>query len=172
MLCRPFEFGADIVVHSTTKYMDGHALQVGGVIVDCGNFDWASGKFPEFTEPDPSYHGLVYSQAFGKADYIVKARVQLMRDMGCCQSPQGAFYINQGLETLPLRMERHCRNAEAIAAYLEKHPAVESVNYPRRSATRKKPWPTSICPTDAAASFPSPSRAEGKQALALSTALK
>ena len=131
VLCRPFEFGADIVVHSTTKYMDGHALQVGGVIVDSGNFDWASGKFPEFTEPDPSYHGLVYSQAFGKAAYIVKARVQLMRDMGCCQSPQGAFYINQGLETLPLRMERHCRNAEAVAAYLEKHPAVESVNYPR-----------------------------------------
>ena len=131
VLCRPFEFGADIVVHSTTKYMDGHALQVGGVIVDSGNFDWASGKFPEFTEPDPSYHGLVYSQAFGKAAYIVKARVQLMRDMGCCQSPQGAFYINQGLETLPLRMDRHCRNAEAVAAYLEKHPAVESVNYPR-----------------------------------------
>lgn len=131
VLCRPFEFGADIVVHSTTKYMDGHALQVGGVIVDSGNFDWASGKFPEFTEPDPSYHGLVYSQAFGKAAYIVKARVQLMRDMGCCQSPQGAFYINQGLETLPLRMERHCRNAEAVAAYLEKHPAVESVSYPR-----------------------------------------
>ena len=131
VLCRPFEFGADIVVHSTTKYMDGHALQVGGVIVDSGNFDWASGKFPEFTEPDPSYHGLVYSQAFGKAAYIVKARVQLMRDMGCCQSPQGAFYINQGLETLPLRMERHCRNAEAVDAYLETHPAAESVNYPR-----------------------------------------
>ena len=93
ILCKPIEFGADIVVHSTSKYMDGHALQVGGVIVDSGNFDWASGKFPEFTEPDPSYHGLVYSQAFGKAAYIVKARVQLMRDMGCCQSPQGAFYI-------------------------------------------------------------------------------
>ena len=138
VLCRPFEFGADIVVHSTTKYMDGHALQVGGVIVDSGNFDWASGKFPEFTEPDPSYHGLVYSQAFGKAAYIVKARVQLMRDMGCCQSPQGAFYINQGLETLPLRMERHCRNAEAVAAYLEKHPAVESVNYPRLSGHPQK----------------------------------
>lgn len=131
VLCRPFEFGADIVVHSTTKYMDGHALQVGGVIVDSGNFDWTSGKFPEFTEPDASYHGLIYSQAFGRAAYIVKARVQLMRDMGCCQSPQGAFYINQGLETLPLRMERHCRNAEAVAHYLCAHAKVESVNYPR-----------------------------------------
>lgn len=130
-LCRPFDFGADIVVHSTTKYMDGHALQVGGVIVDSGNFNWASGAFPEFTEPDPSYHGLVYSEAFGRAAYIVKARVQLMRDMGCCQSPQGAFYINQGLETLPLRMERHCRNAEAAAEYLAGHAKVESVNYPR-----------------------------------------
>ncbi|MBO5491273.1 MAG: O-acetylhomoserine aminocarboxypropyltransferase/cysteine synthase [Desulfovibrio sp.] len=131
VLCRPFAFGADIVVHSTTKYMDGHALQMGGVIVDSGNFDWTAGNFPELTEPDPSYHGLVYTQAFGKAAYIVKARAQLMRDMGCCQSPQGAFYINQGLETLPLRMERHCRNAEIVAAWLERHPAVESVNYPR-----------------------------------------
>lgn len=131
VLCRPFAFGADIVVHSTTKYMDGHALQMGGVIVDSGNFDWTAGNFPELTGPDPSYHGLVYTQAFGKAAYIAKARAQLMRDMGCCQSPQGAFYINQGLETLPLRMERHCRNAEIVAAWLERHPAVESVNYPR-----------------------------------------
>ena len=131
VLCRPFEFGADIVVHSTTKYMDGHALQMGGVIVDSGNFDWTSGKFPEFTEPDPSYHGLIYSETFGRAAYIVKARAQLMRDMGCCQSPQGAFYINQGLETLPLRMERHCRNAAAAADYLAGHAKVESVNYPR-----------------------------------------
>ena len=131
VLCRPFEFGADIVVHSTTKYMDGHALQVGGVIVDSGNFDWASGKFPEFTEPDPSYHGLIYTKAFGQAAYIVKARAQLMRDMGCCQTPQGAFYINLGLETLPLRMERHCRNAEAVAQWLCGQPAVDAVNYPR-----------------------------------------
>ena len=131
VLCRPFEYGADIVVHSTTKYMDGHAVQMGGVIVDSGNFDWTGGKFPEFTEPDPSYHGLVYTEAFGRAAFIVKARVQLMRDIGCCQSPQGAFYINQGLETLPLRMERHCRNAEKVAAYLANHPKVESVSYPR-----------------------------------------
>ena len=108
ILCRPFEFGADIVVHSTSKYMDGHAVQLGGVIVDSGSFDWTRGRFPEFTEPDPSYHGLIYTQAFGKAAYIVKARVQLMRDLGCCQTPQGAFYTNLGLETLPLRMRQHC----------------------------------------------------------------
>lgn len=131
VLCQPFIYGADIIVHSTTKYMDGHALQLGGVIVDSGNFDWTSGKFAEFTEPDPSYHGLVYAEAFGKAAYIVKARVQLMRDMGCCQSPQGAFYTNQGLETLPLRMERHCRNAETVARYLQDHAKVASVSYPR-----------------------------------------
>lgn len=130
ILCRPFEFGADIVIHSTTKYMDGHALQMGGVIVDSGKFDWTSGRFPEFTEPDASYHGLIYTKAFGKAAYIVKARVQLMRDLGCCQTPQGAFYINQGLETLPLRMERHCRNAEAVATFLAGHDKVESVCYP------------------------------------------
>ena len=138
VLCRPFEYGADVVVHSTTKYMDGHALQMGGVIVDSGNFDWTGGKFSEFTEPDPSYHGLVYTEAFGRAAYIVKARVQLMRDMGCCQSPQGAFYINQGLETLPLRMERHCRNAETVAAYLANHPKVESVSYPRLPGNANK----------------------------------
>lgn len=130
--CRPFEWGADIVTHSTTKYIDGHAMTVGGVIVDSGKFNWAaSGRFPEFCEPDESYHGVVYTRDFGDAAYIVKARVQLMRDMGCCQSPQGAFYINQGLETLPLRMERHCRNAEAAAEYLAGHAKVESVKYPR-----------------------------------------
>lgn len=136
-LCKPFEFGADIIVHSTTKYMDGHALQLGGVVVDSGNFDWTSGNFAEFTELDPSYHGLVYSQTFGKAAYIVKARVQLMRDMGMCQSANGAFLINQGLETLPIRMERHCRNAEAVAAFLSTCPQVSSVNYPRLAGS---PW--------------------------------
>lgn len=130
-LCKPFDFGADIVIHSTTKYMDGHALQMGGVVVDSGKFDWANGKFPEFTEPDASYHGLVFSQAFGNAAYIVKARVQIMRDTGMCQSAHGAFLINQGLETLPIRMERHCRNAESVAAFLQDCPQVASVNYPR-----------------------------------------
>ncbi|MBO8416543.1 MAG: O-acetylhomoserine aminocarboxypropyltransferase/cysteine synthase [Proteobacteria bacterium] len=130
-LCRPFEFGADIVVHSTTKYLDGHALQVGGVIVDSGKFDWAeSGKFPEFVEPDDSYHGLIYTKAFGKAAYIVKARAQLMRDLGCCQTAQGAFYINLGLETLPLRMQRHCENALKVAKFLACQDKVNEVRYP------------------------------------------
>lgn len=131
ILCRPIEFGADIVIHSTTKYMDGHAVQLGGVIVDSGNFDWCAGAFPEFTEPDPSYHGLVYAEAFGRAAYIAKARVQLMRDLGCCQSAQGAFYTNLGLETLPLRMRRHSENAEAAALWLVEHDKVEWVRYPR-----------------------------------------
>lgn len=129
-LCRPFEFGADIVIHSTTKYIDGHALQMGGVIVDSGNFDWTGGKFPEFTEPDESYHGIIYTQAFGKAAYITKARVQLMRDMGTCQTPFGAFLINQGLETLPLRMERHSQNADIVAHFLASSDKVEAVSYP------------------------------------------
>ena len=129
-LCRPFEYGADIIVHSTTKYMEGQAVQMGGVVVDSGRFDWTSGKFPEFTDPDPSYHGTVYTKAFGKAAFIVKARVQIMRDLGCCQTPQGAFYLNMGLQTLPVRMDRHCRNAEQVAAFLEGHPKIEFVNYP------------------------------------------
>ncbi len=133
VLCRPMAFGADIVIHSTTKYMDGHAVQLGGAIVDSGNFDWRSGAFPEFTEPDPSYHGLVYADAFGRAAYIAKARVQLMRDMGCCQTAQGAFYTNLGLETLPLRMRRHCENAEAAARWLAAQDKVEWVRYPRLS---------------------------------------
>lgn len=130
-LCKPFEFGADIVVHSTTKYLDGHAVQVGGCVVDSGNFDWAgSGRFPEFTTPDDSYHGLVYTKAFGKAAFIVKARVQIMRDLGCCQTAQGAFYLNLGIETLPLRIVRHSQNALAVAKHLESHPKIEKVIYP------------------------------------------
>ena len=130
-LCRPFDFGADIVIHSTTKYMDGHALQVGGVIVDSGNFDWeASPRFSEFVTPDDSYHGLVYTKTFGKAAFIVKARVQLMRDIGCCQSAQGAFYINLGLETLPLRMQKHSDNALKVAKFLACQNNVVEVRYP------------------------------------------
>lgn len=130
-LCKPFEFGADIVVHSTTKYLDGHAVQVGGCVVDSGNFDWAgSGRFPEFTTPDDSYHGLVYTKAFGKAAFIVKARVQIMRDLGCCQTAQGAFYLNVGIETLPLRIVKHSQNALAVAKHLESHPKIEKVIYP------------------------------------------
>ena len=130
-LCKPFEFGADIVVHSTTKYLDGHAVQVGGCVVDSGNFDWAgSGRFPEFTTPDDSYHGLVYTKAFGKAAFIVKARVQIMRDLGCCQTAQGAFYLNLGIETLPLRIVKHSQSALAVAKHLESHPKIEKVIYP------------------------------------------
>lgn len=130
-LCKPFEFGADIVVHSTTKYLDGHAVQVGGCVVDSGNFDWAdSGRFPEFTTPDDSYHCLVYTKAFGKAAFIVKARVQIMRDLGCCQTAQGAFYLNLGIETLPLRIVKHSQNALAVAKHLESHPKIEKVIYP------------------------------------------
>ncbi|MBQ7038161.1 MAG: O-acetylhomoserine aminocarboxypropyltransferase/cysteine synthase [Clostridia bacterium] len=131
ILCRPFEHGADIVMHSTTKYMDGHATVVGGVIVDSGNFDWAaSGKYPELTTPDESYHGVVYTENFGKAAYITKARVQLMRDLGSTPQPLAMFVLNLGLETLALRMERHCQNAQAVAEYLEKHEKVAWVNYP------------------------------------------
>ncbi len=135
ILCRPFEFGADIVIHSTTKYMDGHALTIGGVIVDSGNFDWTgSGKFPEYTTPDESYHGVVYTERFGKSAYIVKARVQLLRDLGCVQSAECAFHVNQGLETLPLRIIKHSENADIIAHELEKHPKIESVWYPTLSS--------------------------------------
>ncbi len=130
--CRPFEFGADIVTHSTTKYMDGHAMCVGGAIVDSGNFDWDAhkDKFPGLTTPDESYHGVTYTEKFGKGAYITKATVQLMRDLGSIQAPQNAFLLNVGLETLPLRMERHCANAQAVAEFLEAHDKVAWVNYP------------------------------------------
>ncbi len=130
ILCRPFEFGADIVTHSTTKYMDGHAVQVGGVIVDSGNFDWTNGKYPELCEPDESYHGLRYVEAFGKSAYITKARVQLMRDFGVYPGATAAFYLNLGLETLAVRMERYCENAEKVARHFAASDKVESVSYP------------------------------------------
>ncbi|MDE6115947.1 MAG: O-acetylhomoserine aminocarboxypropyltransferase/cysteine synthase [Duncaniella sp.] len=129
--CRPFEWGADIVTHSTTKYMDGHAVSVGGVIVDSGNFDWEKNadKFPGLTTPDESYHGLTYTKAFGKNAYITKATAQLMRDLGSIQSPQNAFLLNLGLETLHLRVPRHCENALTVAKWLESNPKVKWVNY-------------------------------------------
>lgn len=130
VLCRPFEWGADIVIHSTTKYMDGHALQVGGVIVDSGNFDWNNGKYPGLTTPDESYHGIVYTEAFGKAAYITKARVQLMRDLGCYPAAHSAFLLNLGLETLHVRMQRYCENAQVVAEYLNDCKEIEFVNYP------------------------------------------
>jgi O-acetylhomoserine (thiol)-lyase len=129
--CRPFEWGADIVVHSTTKYMDGHATSVGGAIVDSGNFDWDAhaDKFPGLTQPDDSYHGLTYTKSFGKNAYITKATVQLMRDLGSVQSPFNAFLLNIGLETLHLRVPQHCRNAQQVAEYLEQNDKVAWVNY-------------------------------------------
>lgn len=130
--CNPFKWGADIVTHSTTKYMDGHAMCVGGAIVDSGNFEWKNyaDKFPGLCSPDESYHGITYVDKFGKKAYITKATVQLMRDLGSIQSPQNAFLLNVGLETLPLRMERHCQNALMTAEYLQKHEKVAWVNYP------------------------------------------
>ena len=130
--CRPFEWGADIVTHSTTKYMDGHASAVGGVIVDSGKFDWTAhaDKFPGLTTPDDSYHGVTYTERFGLAGaFITKCTAQLMRDFGCVQSPQNAFMLNLGLESLPFRMKQHCANAEAISAYLKDHPKVKWVKY-------------------------------------------
>lgn len=128
--CRPIEFGADIVVHSTTKYMDGHAVAVGGVVVDSGNFDWNSGNYPELTEPDESYHGIIYTESFGKAAYITKLKTHLMRDLGVTPSPNNAFLLNLGLETLHLRMKQHCDNAMAVASFLENHPKISWINYP------------------------------------------
>ena len=150
--CRPFEFGADIVTHSTTKYMDGHGVCVGGAIVDSGNFDWAAhaDRFPGLTTPDESYHGLVYTERFGKMAYITKATSQLMRDLGSIQSPQHAFYLGLGLQTLHLRVPRHCENARRIAQYLHDDPRVAWINYPdleddSQHALQQKYLPNGTC---------------------------
>lgn len=150
--CRPFTFGVDIITHSTTKYMDGHAMAMGGCIVDSGNFDWNAhaDKFPGLTTPDESYHGIVYTEKFGKAAYITKATVQLLRDMGACQSPQNAFLTNIGLETLHLRVARHCENALKVAQYLEQHEKVDWVEYAglagsKYHALAKKYMPGGVC---------------------------
>ena len=130
VLCRPIEYGADIVVHSTSKYLDGHALQVGGVIIDSGNFDWTGGKFPGLTEPDESYHGISYVETYGKMAYIIKCRMQLQRDFGAYPAANSAFLLNLGLETLALRMERYCENAQKVAEFLLSSDKIESVSYP------------------------------------------
>lgn len=139
--CRPFEFGADIVTHSTTKYMDGHGVGVGGAIIDSGNFDWDANaeKFPGLTTPDESYHGLTYTKKFGKLAYITKATSQIMRDLGSIQSPQNAFYLNLGLQTLHLRVPRHCENARKIAQFLKDNPQVAWINYPDLDGDSQKP---------------------------------
>ncbi len=130
VLCKPIDFGADIVIHSTSKYLDGHAVQVGGVIVDSGKFDWTNGKFPELVEPDESYHGLSYTKTYGKLAYILKARMQLMRDFGVYPAAHSAFLLNLGLETLAVRMKQYCENAMIVAKYLQKCDKVESITYP------------------------------------------
>ena len=130
ILCRPMEWGADIVIHSTSKYMDGHAVQVGGVIVDSGKFDWTNGKFPCMTEPDESYHGLVYTKDYPAAPYITKARMQLMRDFGCYPAAHSSFLLNLGLETLAVRMKQYCANALKVAQYIESTGKAEFVTYP------------------------------------------
>lgn len=150
--CRPFEWGADIVTHSTTKYMDGHAMTVGGCIVDSGNFDWEANaeRFPGLTTPDDSYHGVIYTKKFGKAAYITKATAQVMRDLGSIQAPQNAFLLNIGLETLHLRMARHCENAQKVAEYLLAREDVAWVNYPglkedKYHALAQKYMPNGTC---------------------------
>ena len=130
VLCKPFDFGADIVIHSTSKYMDGHAVQIGGVIVDSGKFDWTNGNFPELVEPDESYHGISYTERYGKQAYIVKARMQLMRDFGVYPAAHSAFLLNLSLETLAVRMKQYCENAMTVAEYLEKSDKIKSVTYP------------------------------------------
>lgn len=130
VLCRPIEFGADIVIHSTSKYMDGHAVQVGGVIVDSGNFDWTNGNFPELVEPDVTYHGISYTETYGKAAYIIKARMQLMRDFGVYPAAHSAFLLNMGLETLAIRMKQYCENAMIVANFLKDSDKIESITYP------------------------------------------
>ncbi len=149
ILCRPFEYGADIVIHSTTKYMDGHASVVGGVVVDSGKFDWTNGNFPSFTEPDESYHGVIYTKDFGDSAYITKARVQLMRDIGSIMSPNSAFILNLGLETLALRIERHSQNALAVAKFLENSDKISWVNYPGLESNKYKPLTDKYLPKGA-----------------------
>lgn len=146
--CRPFEFGADIVTHSTTKYMEGHASTIGGAIIDSGNFDWAqNNKYPGLTTPDESYHGAVYTRDFGKAGYITKIVAQLLRDYGSTPSPQNSFYLNLGLETLALRMERHCQNAQKVAEYLQGNDKITWVNYPGLADNKYHELAKNICQT-------------------------
>ncbi|MDK2992666.1 MAG: O-acetylhomoserine (thiol)-lyase [Clostridiales bacterium] len=152
-LCRPIEFGADIVVHSATKYIGGHGTSIGGIIVDSGNFNWDNGRFPDLVEPDESYHGISYVKDIGAAAYITKARVQLLRDMGPCISPFNSFLMLQGLETLPLRMERHVSNALAVANYLEGNPAVSWVNYPSLPSSKYHTLAQKYTPKGAGAIF-------------------
>lgn len=153
-LIRPIEFGADIVIHSATKFLGGHGTSIGGVVVDSGKFDWAkSGRFPELTEPDPSYHGMKYAEALGPLAYITKLRVQLLRDMGACISPFNSFLLLQGLETLSLRVEKHVANAKKIAQYLDEHPSVTWVNYPSLPSSKYYPLAQKYLPKGSGSIF-------------------
>lgn len=149
ILCRPIEWGADIVIHSTSKYMDGHAVQVGGVMVDSGKFDWTGGKFPCMTEPDESYHGIVYTEKYSFAPYIVKARMQLMRDFGCYPAANSSFLLNLGLETLAVRMNRYCENALTAAKFIEDTGKVNFVSYPALDSNKYKPLADKYLPLGA-----------------------
>ncbi len=153
VLCRPFEWGADIVIHSTTKYIDGHAQGVGGIVVEKGGFDWGNGRFPAFVNPDPAYHGLVYTQTFPSSPYSVKLRVQWVRDTGAVMAPFTAYIANLGAETLALRMERHSQNALALAEHLEKHPKVSWVNYPGLASSNQRELVKKYLPNGCAGVF-------------------
>ena len=153
-LCRPIEYGADIVVHSATKFMGGHGTVMGGVVVDGGNFDWASsGKFPGLSEPNPSYHGIVFTKAAGNLAYIIKLRTTLMRDLGACLSPFNSFLLLQGLETLSLRVERHVENALKVVDFLKNHPKVERVNHPSLATGKQKELYAKYYPNGAGSIF-------------------
>lgn len=146
ILCNPFDWGADIITHSTTKYMEGHAVSLGGIIVDSGNFDWNNGKFPGLSTPDETYHGVTYTESFGKSAYIVKARVQLMRDFGAYPQAIAAFLLNLGLETLPLRIRQHSENARKVAEFLQIQPEIEAVNYPSLKSDKYYDLAQKYCP--------------------------
>jgi O-acetylhomoserine (thiol)-lyase len=150
-LCRPIEHGADIVVHSATKFLGGHGTSIGGVIVDSGKFAWDKGNFPQLVDPSPGYHGMRFYETFGDFAYIIKARVEGLRDFGPSMSPFNAFLFLQGVETLNLRMDRHCRNTEAVAAHLEKHSAVKWVNYPGLASSKYKTLAAKYLPKGAGA---------------------
>jgi O-acetylhomoserine (thiol)-lyase len=152
-LCRPIEFGADIVVHSATKFMGGHGTSIGGVVVEAGTFNWSNGRYPVVAEPSPAYHGLAFHDTFGMYGYLMKLRAESLRDLGGCMSPFNAFLFLQGLETLPLRMERHVQNALGVARFLEQHPVVHSVRYPGLPASRYAPLVVKYLPRGAGAVF-------------------
>jgi O-acetylhomoserine (thiol)-lyase len=152
-LCRPFDWGADVVVHSATKFIGGHGTSIGGVVVDSGRFDWGNGRYPNVTEPSPAYHGLAFQEAFGMYGYLTKLRAESLRDLGSCLSPFNAFLFLLGLETLHLRMERHAHNALAVAEFLQRHPMVESVRYPGLPGSKYAPLVQKYLPNGAGSVF-------------------